>query len=338
MHIEKIMTKMEITVGVDIGGTNTELGFITEEGKYVASESILTDAENNSDAISFINRLACKIKDLYKLLSDRYELKGIGIAAPSANYFNGTIESASNLSWEKVDFVNLLQSHFNIPVAIINDANAAALGEQTFGSARGINNFVILTLGTGLGSGIVVNGNLLHGKNGFAGELGHTVVETDGRKCKCGKSGCLETYISATGLRRTVFNLLCKYTEASELRGISFNDLTGEKISELALKNDLIAKQAFEITGEVLGKALANVAACFDPEAIILFGGLAESGDLLLEPTRRYFEQYLLSIYKGKINILKSGLLNGKAAVLGASRLILNEIKDGRFSNKALIS
>ena len=310
----------DIIVGIDIGGTNTVYGFVDGKSNYLFDKTIPTYP--NKDISEFVLRLVGSIEESKNNFFSESILSGIGIAAPGANHLNGKIESPSNFKWKDVKLGDMLKEHFDIPIAITNDANAAALGEMFFGSAQNMKNFIMLTIGTGLGSGIVIDGKIFQGSNGHAGEMGHMNIVPNGRQCSCGNYGCLETYISVTGLRRTVFNLLSIYNEHSEMRDISFNELTGKKISELALNNDFIAKKAFDFTGEILGKALANAAACFDPEGIILFGGLLESGSLLMEPTEKYFEQNLLNVYKNKIKIIKSNLQNGKAAVLGASSLV----------------
>lgn len=324
------MSKNWVTVGVDIGGTNTVLGFIDNNGNFIEEFSFPTQASEGAE--KFVVRLTNKINSIYAQYADKFILSGIGIAAPSANYLNGTIEDPANLKWGHVDFVHMMKKNFDLPIIIVNDANAAALGEKTFGSAKEMNNFIILTLGTGLGSGIIIDGNILHGQDGLAGELGHTAIEPNGRECSCGKSGCLETYVSAKGMCRTVFYLLSMYNEETELRNINYNSLTSKKISELALKNDPIAIKAFNLTGEILGRALANFAASFSPQAIILFGGLAEAGELLLKPTRIHFEKNLLGIYKNRVKIMVSELQNGKAAVLGACTLVWKEIDKTHYS------
>ena len=318
------MIKQEITAAVDIGGTNTVVGFLDNDGNYLFGNSFPTKAEE--DARQFIVRLTEQIKKLFKEYESEFLLSGIGIAAPSANHFLGTIESPSNLKWGDVNFVDIMKEYINLPIALTNDANAAAMGEYEFGFAKGMKNFIVVTLGTGLGSGIVVDGHLLYGENGLAGELGHTMVAANGRQCNCGRFGCLETYASANGIKRTIFDLLSLYNEPSELRNISFNDLSSKMINDFALQGDSIAIKAFDFTGEVLGKALANLVACFTSEVIILFGGLADSEELLLAPTRKYFEKYLLKNHIGKVQILKSKLDNGMAALLGASCLIKKEI------------
>ncbi len=312
----KIIEKQEIVVGVDIGGTNTVLGIVDLENRIIFETSFKTLPQNGVE--DFFYRLSNIIKNEYSVLEESYIISAIGIAAPSANFRTGMIESPANLKWGNVDLIEKIKKYFDLPIAVINDANAAAIGEHIFGIARNMKNFIVLTLGTGLGSGIFIEGNLLQGENGLAGELGHTIIDPDGRQCTCGRKGCLETYVSAIGIKRSVFNFLCNSDDNSELRNISYNDLTGKKISELASKNDPIAIKSFNYTGEVFGKALANVVSYFNPEAIILFGGLADSDGLLMEPTNFYFEKNLLNVYKGKVKILKSQLQNGKAAVLGA--------------------
>ncbi len=328
------MKKKEIIVGVDIGGTNTALGLIDYDCNLLVEKNFDTKSEKGIDA--YVECLSQHVNGILKEYLSTHELKGIGIAAPNVNSLTGIIENSVNLKWKNVNLSELIKKYFNVPVKMINDANAAALGEQSAGSAKGMKNFIVLTLGTGLGSGIVVDGNLIYGQNGQAGELGHVSVKSNGRKCNCGNFGCLETYISANGIRRTVFDLISNYNEETELKNISFNNLTSKYISELALINDPIALKSFNFTGEILGKALSNVAAHFDPEAIILAGGLAESGDLLLKPTRFYFEKYLLDIYKDKIQILKSTLQNGRAAVMGAGNFILQELKKNPQSENVL--
>lgn len=315
MNID-ITERQEIVVGVDVGGTNTVLAIIDFNNIILFECSFKTEPEKGVE--DFFNRLSGLIKGEHSKLKNNYVLSGIGLAAPSANYLKGTIESPANLKWGNMNLIEMMKKYFDFPISILNDANAAAIGEHNFGAARGMKNFIVLTLGTGLGSGIFIDGHLLHGENGLAGELGHTIIESNGRECTCGRKGCLETYVSASGLKRSVFHFLCNANEQSELRNISFNELTGKKISELATGQDPIALKAFNYTAEILGRALSNAVTYFNPEAIILFGGLADSDELLLNPVNSYFEKYLLNIYKGKIRILKSELQNGKAAVLGA--------------------
>lgn len=315
-----ITDKKEIVVGVDIGGTNTVFGIVDFNNNILLEDSFKTIPENGAD--NFFERLAIIIKEAYGKFESKYVLSGIGVAAPGANYLSGIIESPANLKWGNVNFTEIMRKYFQVPVALINDANAAALGEQEFGKAKGVKNFIVITMGTGLGTGIVVNGQLLYGENGLAGEIGHTIVKKGGRQCNCGRRGCLETYVSANGIRRTVFNFLGHFTEQSELRQISFENVTSKLICELALQNDPIALKAFHFTGKILGRALSNVVANFDPKVIILAGGLAEANELLFEPAIKYFESTLLNVYKGKVQILKSNLQDGRSAVLGATSFV----------------
>jgi glucokinase len=318
--INKNIDKQKMVAGVDIGGTNTVVGIFDFDNNFLSEKSFLTNPDEGVNI--FMNRLEEEILELISKYKDTHSLEGIGIAAPSANYFTGIIESPANLKWGNVRIVEILNERFKIPVTLINDANAAALGEQEFGRAKGMKNFAVITLGTGLGTGIVIDGHILYGENGLAGEIGHSIIEKNGRQCNCGRRGCLETYVSASGIKRTVFNLLSSSNDKSELRHINFESVTSKKISELALLHDPIALKAFIITGKILGRALSNMVTCFDPEVIILSGGLAEAGELLLEPTTKYFENSLLSLYKGKVQILNSKLKSGRSAVLGAGSLI----------------
>jgi glucokinase len=219
-----------------------------------------------------------------------------------------------------------MKKYYDLPSVITNDANAAAIGEMKFGAAKGMKDFIMITLGTGVGSGIVANGDLIYGADGFAGEIGHTIYDPNGRQCGCGRKGCLETYTSAGGIKRTVFELLALYNDESELRDISFNDMTSKKISEAARKGDKIALKAFDETGRILGIKLADAIAHTSPQAIILFGGLACSGELIFKPTQKYMEENVLNIFKNKVKLIPSALTAGNAAVLGASALIWNEL------------
>ncbi len=318
------MKKRKIVVGVDIGGTNTSFGALDFQNNYLPGKSFKTRPEDGIEI--FLENLIEDIQDSFNDAADGTIIEGIGLAVPGANYLTGIIENSANLKWRNVNLIDLVKKHFDSPLILINDADAAAIGEQTHGVARGMKNFAVITLGTGLGSGIVVDGKLVHGENGLGGELGHMSVIPNGRECNCGRLGCLETYISANGMRRTVFDLLSRYSENSDLKNISYNELTSKYISELAIKNDPIALKAFDFTGEILGHALSNVVTFFDPEAIILYGGLAEAGELLFQPTNLYFEKHLLNIYKGKVKILKSSLQNGMAAILGACSSVMKNI------------
>jgi glucokinase len=319
------MMRSDVTLGIDIGGTNTVLGFVDGQGMCLAESSIPTQAQE--DGASLVARLAVKIQEMYGALSDRCVLRGIGIGAPDANYYRGTVENPPNLNWPgETPIVALVKERFDLPVVITNDANAAALGELRFGAARGMRDFIVITLGTGLGSGIVSNGDLIYGADGFAGEIGHTIVDPQGRRCGCGKRGCLEAYASATGICRTVFELLCNSREDSEFRDVSYHQLTAKRITEAAQRGDAVALAAFDDTGRVLGMKLADSVAHTSPEAIILFGGLANAGDLLFVPTKRSMEEHLFGPFKNKVKLLPSGLPEGNSAVLGAAALSWTEL------------
>ena len=319
------MTTLAITFGIDIGGTNTALGLVDKSGTCLADTSIPTRATEPVE--SFLPRLYEAADALWEPFAGAYSLAGIGIGAPNANYYSGTIEKAPNLNWgDVVPLRELVTTRFGVPVALTNDANAAALGEMFFGAAQGMKHFSIITLGTGLGSGIVVNGDVLYGSDGFAGEVGHIIVQEGGCVCGCGRRGCLETYASATGIRRTVAELLAERTESSVLREIAFSTMTAADIAKAAESGDSIALAAFERTGDILGKALANIIVCFSPEAIILFGGLANAGNLIVEPTKRALAATTLNIFQGKTQILLSQLMDKNAAVLGASALMWKEL------------
>lgn len=316
--------KKKVVIGIDIGGTSTKYGFVDEDGKVLKDGCISTSVHLKVE--DFINDLNNSVQaNLAKL--PNIEIIGIGIGAPNGNYYNGTIEFAPNLNWKGiVPLVDLMVKCFNVPAVLTNDANAAALGEMIYGGARGMKNFIEITLGTGLGSGLVVNGEVVYGHDGFAGELGHFTVRHNGRQCACGKRGCLETYASATGIKRTVYKLISDTLEESSLRSVPFDKLTSEMISHAATQGDKIALMAFEYTGSILGSALANSVAHTSPEAIFLFGGLAKAGNFILNPTRQYMEENLLAIYKNKVKILLSELSEVNAAVLGSAALIWKEL------------
>ena len=318
------MSKKDLVLGIDIGGTNSAFGFVDKNGKCILDSSIPTLPQNPAEDL--FNRLDKKVEEVFKKISKDNNLIGIGIGAPNANYYKGTVELPPNLSWGIVNVVEIVKLYYDLPCAITNDANAAAIGEMKFGTAKGMKDFILITLGTGVGSGIVVNGELVYGADGFAGEIGHTIYDPNGRECGCGRRGCLETYASATGIKRTVFELFAELNEESELRNISFNQLTAKMISEAALKGDKIALRAFDYTGKVLGLKLADSIAHTSPEAIILFGGLALAGDLIFHPTKKYMDENLLNIFKNKVRLLPSKLTKGNTAVLGAAALIWNEL------------
>ncbi|MCX8056538.1 MAG: ROK family protein [Ignavibacteria bacterium] len=315
---------INLVLGIDVGGTNTVFGLIDKEGKDYLIDSIPTNRTQPAEDL-FV-RLFQKYNQRVKELNLEFNLVGIGIGAPNANYYKKTIEYPPNLNWGFVEIEKIIGKFFSQPVALTNDANAAAIGEMYYGAAKGMKDFIVITLGTGLGSGIVVDGNLVYGHDGFAGEIGHTVVFPDGRECGCGKKGCLETYVSAPGIKRTVFELLSKYNYESKLRNLSYSELDAKLITDAALEGDKIALEAFDFTSKILGMKLADAVAHTSPEAIILFGGLANAGDLLIVPTKKYMEEYLFHVFRNKVKILKSELNEGKSAVLGAAALIWHEL------------
>ena len=319
------MATPAVTLGIDIGGTNTKLGLVDRAGHCLRAANIATHSEKPFK--EYLPRLLAEMNDLLAG-GEPVDLKGIGIGAPNANYYSGAMELAVNFKWG--DYVPLrqhMQEHFDLPVALTNDANAAAIGEMQFGVAKGMKNFVVITLGTGLDSGIVVNGQLLLGADGFAGEMGHMLVRPlEGRVCGNNRKGCLEAYVSATGIKRTVFKLLADMTEPSEMRQVSYDDLSAHIITEAAQRGDRIAQAAFAYTGRILGMKLADSVAILSPEAIILFGGLAQAGDYLVLPVKEEMEKFLLPIFRNKVRLLTSNLTGENTAVLGAAALIWKEL------------
>jgi glucokinase len=298
----------EFCIGIDIGGTNTVFGVVDISGNFIAENSIPTKKYQTIE--EFIDALSQAINNSLAQIGGNYILKGIGIGAPNGNYHNGTIEYAPNLNWKGiVPIADLLNKQFHVPVVLTNDANAAAMGEMIYGAAKGLKDFIVITLGTGLGSGFVVDGKIVYGHDGFAGELGHVIYDPEGRLCGCGRKGCLETYASATGIVKTVFELLNKSGEESLLRAIDKEKLNSKDIYEAAVRGDKIALEAFDFTALVLGRKLADAVAITSPEAIFLFGGLALSGDYILVPTKKYMEENLLKIYQNKVRVELSGLM-----------------------------
>jgi glucokinase len=319
------MPLTEVALGIDIGGTNTKLGFVDRNGVSLADSSVPTGED---DVDGFLPRLFKAVDKTLLPIRERVRIVGVGIGAPNANYYKGTVEKPTNLPWREVSpLCQWISDHYKVPAKITNDANAAAIGEMKFGVAKGMKNFLVVTLGTGLGSGFVVDGRIAYGHDGFAGELGHITVNPEGRMCGCGRRGCLETYVSATGIRRTVYKLLADHTENSEMRRISFDDLDASDITKAALRGDKIALEAFEYTGKILGMKLADVMALLSPEAIILFGGLTKAKEILFEPTHRHMENHIMPIFKNKVKLLSSGLTGANTAVLGASALIWHELE-----------
>lgn len=316
------MKNKPYSIGIDIGGTNTVFGLVDHDGKVVAKGSIKTGGHDSFE--SYLDVLYDKLSKLIEKHGGKDMIQGIGIGAPGANYNTGEIYNAANLSWgQRVPLAKLMSEKFyGLPVYVTNDANAATVGEMVYGAAKGMKDFIMITLGTGVGSGIVSNGKLINGHDGLAGELGHVIVERrDGRKCGCGRKGCLETYCSSTGMVRTAKEFLENTSTPSTLRDIDLEKLTSKDIYAAAMAGDEMANEIFRFTGQMLGEALADFTAFSSPEAFILFGGLMRSGDLLLNPVKKAFDDSLLFIYTEKPKILVSQLNEDDGAVLGASAL-----------------
>jgi glucokinase len=308
-----------VVVGIDIGGTTTTFGFVDRRGNILASGGISTKRYPDlEDYIQALYNEVMSVKDRAGITSQIY---GIGVGAPCANSVTGEIEGAVNLPWPSpTPLAAKMEAVFKIPVKIANDANAATIGEMMYGAARGIKNFIMLTLGTGIGGGIVADGHLISGVGAMAGELGHVNVRPEnGRQCACGRRGCLETYCSATGVTRTAQKMLAASTRESLLRNVDVENITAKDVFDAASKGDAIANEIFEYTGNILGEACANYALFSAPEAIVLFGGLAQAGELIFKPTRESFERNCLYIFKDKIKIIPSELKASDAAILGAS-------------------
>jgi glucokinase len=319
----------EAVIGIDIGGTFTKYGIVDREGNCLAESLTNTSTHNNFD--DYLSDLHDAIENSMQFLKGQITVRGVGIGAPNGNYYAGAIENAVNLNWRgTIPVVDKIKKYYpGLPIALTNDANAAAIGERVFGGAKKMKDFVVITLGTGLGSGLVAGGELVYGHDGLAGELGHIIAIPNGRDCACGRKGCLETYASATGIRRTVFCLLAERMIDSELRGVCFNDLTAKMICGAAERGDKIAVEAFEYTGRILGSKLADTVAHTSPEAIFLLGGLANARELIIDPTKKYMEEALLPIFRNKVKILLSSLPDLNAGVLGAGALVWNELHSG---------
>src|SRR4030043_152424 len=314
-----------VVAGVDIGGTNTVFGIVDKSGKVLAEGHLKTT--DYPEITGFVKALGAGVKKLLAGKKD-LELTGIGIGAPDANYHRGTIEHAPNLAWKGiVPLADLIKKKINVPVVVTNDANAAAMGEMIFGVAKKMKDFIVLTLGTGLGSGIVIDGKMVYGHTGFAGELGHMTVVPNGRECGCGRKGCFEAYASATGLVKTVIELMSEMRDESPLRDIPVSKLTSKKIAAEAAKKDPVAVKATNKTAEILGFGIINAVVFSSPEAIILFGGLANAGEMLFAPTRKYLKENNYVLMKDTVKILASGIPESKGAVMGSAALIWNDLK-----------
>lgn len=308
-------------LGIDIGGTNSVFGVVDARGSILYSGSIKTG--KYEDINDYVSALADGLLEVINQAGGKDKIKGIGVGAPNGNYFNGCIEFAPNLPWKgKIPLAELISEKVGIPVTLTNDANAAAIGEMTYGVARGMKDFIVITLGTGVGSGIVIGGNLVYGHDGFAGELGHVIMRRDhGRLCGCGRCGCLEAYASATGVARTAREFLINRTDESLLRSLNPDEITSKDVFDAAQKGDPLSLEIFKATGTILGEAFADFVAFSSPEAIILFGGLARAGDLLMKPIKEAMDKNMLKVFQGKTKLLFSQLKESDAAVLGASAL-----------------
>ena len=316
---------MDYSIGIDIGGTNTVIGLVDEKGNVVAKEKLKTRDFTIVD--EYLQAITAKIELLADRVKEENLILGVGIGAPNGNYYHGTIEYAPNLPFngiielKEILEVLLLKDGYNLKVTVTNDANAAAIGEMIYGKAKDVKNFIMITLGTGVGSGIVVNGKLVYGHTGFAGEVGHTIIDPDGRQCNCGRKGCVERYASATGIVITIKEMLDNSTDDSVLRDIDRDKITSKDIYDAAVKGDKTALECFDYTAKQLALGIANAAEITSPEKVYLFGGLSKSGDFLLKPLKKYMEEFLFSIFQNTIDIELSGLKEEDAAVLGAAAL-----------------
>ena len=314
----------EVVAGIDIGGTNTVFGLVDKSGNILAENSLKTT--DYPEISNFVPALTTAINKLVEG-NTGIKLSGIGIGAPNANYHKGTIELAPNLAWKGiVPLAEYVKNKIDVPIAITNDANAAAMGEMVFGGAKNMKDFIVLALGTGLGSGIVINGELVYGHTGFAGELGHTIIFPGGRDCGCTRQGHYEAYASATGLVRTALQMLSEMREESPLRDIKPSQLTAKVIAEAAAKGDPVAAEAFDYTAELLAYGIVNAIVFSSPEAVFLFGGLAQAGEMLFAPVRKYVDELVQPIFKGTVKILPSGVSDSNVAVLGAAALAWKEL------------
>ena len=313
----------EFAIGIDIGGTTTKFGIVNRKGEIIMQDRI--PSNEHEVAEDFIGDLYKKLKPMIDSIGGNENFVGIGMGAPNGNFYSGTIEYAPNLKWKGIiPIADMMYKKFGLHTKLTNDANAAAMGEYIFGCTKSIKHFITITLGTGVGSGIVIDGKIVLGHDGFAGELGHTIIRPGGRQHKgTGAFGSLEAYASATGVRETAIELLTQYPEQeSLLRNYTINELTSEAVYDCAMQGDSIANEIFEFTGQILGESLANFIMFSSPEAIVLFGGLTKAGDLLLKPTRKAMEANLLPIFQNKVKLLFSELKEADAAILGASSLV----------------
>jgi glucokinase len=312
-------------LGLDMGGTNSVLGVVDARGHVLGRTSIKTQAYK--DINDYVNALYEEAQKIIEPLGGMEMVRGIGAGVPNGNYYTGYIQEAMNLPWQTVPFAKLVSDRFGMPCRITNDANAAAMGEMTYGAAKGMKNFIMITLGTGVGSGIVIDGNVVYGHDGFAGELGHTcaVRGENARPCNCGKIGCLEAYASATGVARTAKEILTSTTKDTILRQLDVDNITSKDVYDAAEQGDEVAKEIFDFTGTILGQQLADFIAFSAPEAIVLFGGLTKSGEWIKRPIEEAMNKNVLPLWRNKVKVLFSDLKEADAAVLGASALAWSE-------------
>ncbi len=312
----------QLAIGIDIGGTGTKFGIVDRNGNILFSSEI--SSRNHPEVEGFIDELHDALSDMIERAGGTGRIRGIGVGAPNGNYYSGTVEYAPNLIWKGIiPFAKMMEDKFKLPTVLTNDANAAAIGEMMYGAAKGMKDFIMITLGTGVGSGIVANGKLIYGHDGFAGELGHTIIIPNGRLHEgTGKHGSLESYASATGVRLTAIEMMSKTKDPSVLRDVPAAKITSKPVYEAAIRGDKLAKEIFDFTGQILGLALANFVMFSSPEAIILFGGLTKAGDMILQPTRESMEANVIKVFQNKVKILVSHLKESDAAILGASALV----------------
>ncbi len=314
------MDKKPYVIGLDLGGTNSEFGIVDQNANIIASTRVKT--AGHGDVNQYVDDCVAALRPIIEKVGGIEKIHAMGIGAPNGNYYTGCIEFAPNLPWKgNIPLAQMFSERLGIPVRLTNDANAAAMGEMQYGVAKGMQNFIMITLGTGVGSGIVCNGQMVLGCDGMAGELGHVIVEKDGRQCGCGRKGCLECYCSATGIARTAREILEKTDKPTSLRNIPLDQIDGLAITLAAREGDAVALEIFEYTGRILGEACANFAAFSSPEAFVFFGGLSKAGDLIMNPIKKAYDENVLRVFKGKAKLLLSELDGAGAAVLGASAL-----------------
>lgn len=309
-------------IGLDLGGTNSVFGIVDRRGSIIASTSVKTQEQNDVEV--YVNNCCTALKKIIEEVGGIENIEAMGIGAPNANYYTGIIDNPANLPWKgQIPLAKMFSDRLGISVALTNDANAAAIGEMAYGAAKGMKNFIMITLGTGVGSGIVVNGQVVYGSDGFAGELGHVIVDRspEARSCGCGRKGCLETYCSATGVARTAKQIVSTTDKPTLLRNIPIDQITSKDVAIAAEQGDEVAKEIFEFTGKILGQACADFAAFSSPEAFIFFGGLTKAGDLLMDPIKKAYDENVLFVFKDKAQMIVSQLDDAGAAVLGASAL-----------------